>query len=150
MKLLIKKLDDFEDKYQVYGRIVGIKRLLDDLRVTVAKLAIVLQKAKQIQDFGPTSGIKALMLLYPFVKSRRVVLTDSEDEAAENSSKQGRNLQKDESEVFKTPKQGKSSGEIDISPQGLEVAETLAEALSQIKTKRRNVKSRVRRRLNID
>ncbi|GKC37049.1 hypothetical protein Tco_1049433, partial [Tanacetum coccineum] len=52
---------------------------------------------------------------------------DSEDEAAKNSSKQGRNLQKDESKAFETPKQGKSSGEIDISPQGLEAAETLAE-----------------------
>ncbi|GJU11940.1 hypothetical protein Tco_1134336 [Tanacetum coccineum] len=59
----------------------------------------------------------------------------------------GRNLQKDETEVFETPKQGKSSEETDISPQGLEAAETLAEALSQIKTKRRNVKSGVRRRL---
>ncbi|GJZ77478.1 putative ribonuclease H-like domain-containing protein [Tanacetum coccineum] len=62
----------------------------------------------------------------------------------------GRNLQKDESEVFETPKQGKSSGEIDISPQGLEAAETLAEALSQIKTKRRNVKTGVRRRLDAE
>ncbi|GJV18025.1 hypothetical protein Tco_1363348 [Tanacetum coccineum] len=90
------------------------------------------------------------MLLYHFVKSRRVVLTDSEDEAAENSSKQGRNLQKDELEVFETPKQGKSSGETYISPQGLEAAETLAEALSQIKTKRRNVKTGVRRRLDAE
>ncbi|GKC53272.1 hypothetical protein Tco_1076017, partial [Tanacetum coccineum] len=32
--LLMKKLDDFEDKYQVYGRIVGIKSLLE---VTVVK-----------------------------------------------------------------------------------------------------------------
>ncbi|GJR20692.1 hypothetical protein Tco_0969219 [Tanacetum coccineum] len=56
------------------------------------------------------------------VKSRRVVLTDSEDGAAENSSKQGRNLQKHESEVFETPKQGKSSGEIDISPQDIKSA----------------------------
>ncbi|GKA23026.1 hypothetical protein Tco_0708988 [Tanacetum coccineum] len=53
-------------------------------------------------------------------KSRRVALTDLEDEDTENSSKQGRNLQKDESEVFETPKQGKSLGETDISPQGLE------------------------------
>ncbi|GJW11361.1 hypothetical protein Tco_1577188 [Tanacetum coccineum] len=43
---------------------------------------------------------------------------------------EGRNLQKDELEVFETPKQGKSSGETDISPQGLEAAETLAEALN--------------------
>ncbi|GKA28250.1 ribonuclease H-like domain-containing protein [Tanacetum coccineum] len=63
---------------------------------------------------------------------RRRGSLDSEDEAAENSSKQGRNLQKDESEVFETPKQGKSSGETDISPQGLEAAETLAEALNVI------------------
>ncbi|GKG10154.1 hypothetical protein Tco_0338900, partial [Tanacetum coccineum] len=84
------------------------------------------------------------------VKGRRVVLTDSEDEAAENSSKQGRNLQKDESEVFETPKPGKSSGETDISHQGLEAAETLAEVLSQIKTKRRNVKTGVRRILDAE
>ncbi|GKA51700.1 hypothetical protein Tco_1071395 [Tanacetum coccineum] len=38
MKLLMKKLDYFEDKYQVWGRIVGIKRLLDDLRVTAAQV----------------------------------------------------------------------------------------------------------------
>ncbi|GJS85514.1 reverse transcriptase domain-containing protein [Tanacetum coccineum] len=63
---------------------------------------------------------------------------------------EGRNLQKDESEVFETPKQGKSSGETDISPQGLEAAKTLAEALSQIKTKRRNVKTGVRRRLDAE
>ncbi|GKB31607.1 hypothetical protein Tco_0871008 [Tanacetum coccineum] len=65
-------------------------------------------------------------------QERRRGSLDSEDEAAENSSKQGRNLQKDESEVFETPKQGKSSGETDISPQGLEAAETLAEALNVI------------------
>ncbi|GKE73361.1 hypothetical protein Tco_1535402, partial [Tanacetum coccineum] len=39
-------------------------------------------------------------------------------------------------------------GETYISPQGLKVAETLAEALSQIKTKRRYVKTGVRRRLD--
>ncbi|GKC88399.1 hypothetical protein Tco_1149048, partial [Tanacetum coccineum] len=41
-------------------------------------------------------------------------------------------------------------GETDISPQGLESAETLAEVLSQIKTKRRNVKTGVRRRLDAE
>ncbi|GJZ94849.1 putative ribonuclease H-like domain-containing protein [Tanacetum coccineum] len=40
--------------------------------------------------------------------------------------------------------------EADISPQGLEAAETLAEVLSQIKTKRRNVKTGVRRRLDAE
>ncbi|GKB40254.1 hypothetical protein Tco_0885196, partial [Tanacetum coccineum] len=37
-----------------------------------------------------------------------------------------------------------------ISPQGLEAPETLAEALSQIKTKRKNVKTGVRRRLDAE
>ncbi|GJV12536.1 hypothetical protein Tco_1354077 [Tanacetum coccineum] len=64
--------------------------------------------------------------------------------------KMEKDLQKDESEVFETPKQGKSSRETYISPQGLEAAETLAEALSQIKTKRRNVKTGVRRRLDAE
>ncbi|GKA79162.1 hypothetical protein Tco_0785758 [Tanacetum coccineum] len=41
--LLMKKLDDFEDKYQVKGRIVRIKRLLDDLRVTAAKVFLGLK-----------------------------------------------------------------------------------------------------------
>ncbi|GKF95519.1 hypothetical protein Tco_0288254, partial [Tanacetum coccineum] len=62
------------------------------------------------------------------LKRRHVVLPDSEDEDAKISSKQGRNLQeegldemvrntmKDKSEVFKTPTQGKTSGEEDISP----------------------------------
>ncbi|GJQ89287.1 retrovirus-related pol polyprotein from transposon TNT 1-94 [Tanacetum coccineum] len=42
------------------------------------------------------------------------------------------------------------SGETYISPQGLEAAETLAEVPSQIKTKRRNVKTGVRRRLDAE
>ncbi|GKF21188.1 hypothetical protein Tco_0069826 [Tanacetum coccineum] len=44
MKLLMKKHSDFEDKYQVWGRIVGIKRLLVDLRVTAAKLMLLMYK----------------------------------------------------------------------------------------------------------
>ncbi|GJQ95166.1 hypothetical protein Tco_0006305 [Tanacetum coccineum] len=41
MKLLMKKLEDFEDNYQVYGRIVGIKSLLE---VTTVKLVLLVQK----------------------------------------------------------------------------------------------------------
>ncbi|GJT99721.1 hypothetical protein Tco_1110060 [Tanacetum coccineum] len=41
--LLMKKLDDFEDKYQVSGRVVRIKRLHDDLRVTAAQLVLLVQ-----------------------------------------------------------------------------------------------------------
>ncbi|GJS27773.1 hypothetical protein Tco_0488393 [Tanacetum coccineum] len=44
----------------------------------------------------------------------------------------------------------KSLRETNISPQGLEAVETLAEVLSQIKTKRRNVKTGVRRRLDAE
>ncbi|GKD58614.1 hypothetical protein Tco_1296123 [Tanacetum coccineum] len=35
-------------KYQVYGRIVGIKRLLDDLRVTAAKVCVTAAKHKLV------------------------------------------------------------------------------------------------------
>ncbi|GKA14525.1 hypothetical protein Tco_0694171 [Tanacetum coccineum] len=109
-----------------------------------------LKQTKQTIGNAIVKLVKKVKKMEKVQKSRRVVLTDSEDEAAENSSKQGRNLQKDESEVFETPKQGKSSGETDISPQGLEAVETLAEVLSQIKTKRRNVKTGVRRRLDAE
>ncbi|GKB01482.1 hypothetical protein Tco_0829526 [Tanacetum coccineum] len=86
-----------------------------------------------------------------------------EDEDAENSSKQGRNLQeegldemvrsimKDKSEDFETPTQGKTSGEADISPEGLEAAETLAKVLTQrTKTYTRKVKTGLRRKLDAD
>ncbi|GJS23819.1 hypothetical protein Tco_0452451 [Tanacetum coccineum] len=43
-RLLMKKLNDFEDKYQVLGRIgFGIKRHHDDLRVTAAQLVLLVQ-----------------------------------------------------------------------------------------------------------
>ncbi|GKD23000.1 hypothetical protein Tco_1224703 [Tanacetum coccineum] len=97
------------------------------------------------------------------LKMRHVVLTDSKDEDAENSSKQGRNLQeegldkmvrsivKDKSEDFETPTQGKTLGEADISPEGLEVAETLAKVLTQrTKTYTRKVKTGLRRKLDAD
>ncbi|GJV61824.1 hypothetical protein Tco_1467924 [Tanacetum coccineum] len=68
----------------------------------------------------------------------------------ECNSEVGEKIYKRRIRSFETPKQGKSSGETDISPQGLEAAETLAEVLSQIKTKRRNVKTGVRRRLDAE
>nr|GEU99645.1 hypothetical protein [Tanacetum cinerariifolium] len=43
-KLLIKKLKDSESEHQVLGRIVGIKRLHDDIRVTAA------QKLRPLRD----------------------------------------------------------------------------------------------------
>ncbi|GKB05181.1 hypothetical protein Tco_0833376 [Tanacetum coccineum] len=50
LQLLMKKLDDFEDKYQVYGRIVGIKRLLDDLRVTAAQVCVTTASTKIMKN----------------------------------------------------------------------------------------------------
>ncbi|GKC10541.1 hypothetical protein Tco_1007323 [Tanacetum coccineum] len=97
------------------------------------------------------------------LKRRHVVLTDSEDKDAENSSKQGRNLQeegldemvrsimKDKSEVFETPTQGKTSREADISLEGLEAAETLAKVLTQrTKTYTRKVKTGLKRKLDAE
>ncbi|GJZ17409.1 putative ribonuclease H-like domain-containing protein [Tanacetum coccineum] len=125
-------------------------QLVPQLMTRIDSLEKDLKQTKQTMGNAIVKLVKKVKKMEKVVKSRRVVLTDSEDEGAENSSKQGRNLQKDESEVFETPKQGKSSGETDISPQGLEAAETLAEVLSQIKTKRRNVKTGVRRRLDAE
>ncbi|GJW66718.1 hypothetical protein Tco_0121142 [Tanacetum coccineum] len=107
-------------------------QLVPQLMTRIESLEKDLKQTKQTMGHANSEGWlkKESKKMEKVVKSRRVVLTDSEDEAAENSSKQGRNLQKDESEVFETPKQGKSSGETDISPQGLEAAETLAEALN--------------------
>ncbi|GJV60918.1 putative reverse transcriptase domain-containing protein [Tanacetum coccineum] len=97
------------------------------------------------------------------LKRRHVVLTDSEDEDAENSSKQGRNLQeegldkmvrsiiKDKSKYFETLTQGKTLGEADISLEGLEVVETLAKVLTRrTKTYTRKVKTGLRRKLDAD
>ncbi|GJU07493.1 hypothetical protein Tco_1123923 [Tanacetum coccineum] len=83
------------------------------------------------QEHGGTKHVKLVKKVKKMeavLKRRHVVLTDSEDEDAENSSKQGRNLQKEgldemvrsimkkKSEEFETPTQGKTSGEEDISP----------------------------------
>ncbi|GKA66241.1 hypothetical protein Tco_0766049 [Tanacetum coccineum] len=125
-------------------------QLVPQLMTRIDSLEKDLKQTKQTLRNAIVKLVKKVKKMKKVVKSRRVVLTDSEDEGAKNSSKQGRNLQKDESEVFETPKQGKSLGETDISPQGLEAAETLAEVLSQIKTKRRNVKTGVRRRLDAE
>ncbi|GKC65658.1 hypothetical protein Tco_1098256 [Tanacetum coccineum] len=105
-------------------------QLVLQLMTSIESLEKDLKQTKQTMGNAIVKLVKKVKKLEKVVKGRRVVLTDSEDEVAENSSKQGRNLQKDESEVFETPKQGKSSGESDISPQGLEAAKTLAEVLS--------------------
>ncbi|GJV45591.1 hypothetical protein Tco_1430127 [Tanacetum coccineum] len=107
--------------------------LVDDLFQLVPQLMTRISLEKDLKQTKQTMGNAIVKLVNKVKKMEK-----------------GRNLQKDKSEVFETPKQGKSSGETDISPQGLEAVETLAEALSQIKTKRRNVKTGVRRRLDAE
>ncbi|GJT29974.1 hypothetical protein Tco_0910249 [Tanacetum coccineum] len=87
--------------------------------------------------------VKRVKKMEDVLKRRHLVLHDSEDEDAEISSKQGRNLQEEgldemvrnmmkyKSEVFKTPTQSKTSGEEDISPTTLEAAKTLSKVASQ-------------------
>ncbi|GJU82252.1 putative ribonuclease H-like domain-containing protein [Tanacetum coccineum] len=97
-------------------------QLVPQLMTRIKSLEKDLKQTKQTMGNVIVKLVKKVKKMEKVVKSRRVVLTDSEDDDAKNSSKQGRNLQKDESEVFETPKQGKSSGEIDISPQDIKSA----------------------------
>ncbi|GJV97250.1 hypothetical protein Tco_1548827 [Tanacetum coccineum] len=61
MKLSMKKLD-FEDKYQVYGRIVGIKSLLE---VTAAKVRVTAAKQNlEDHDLG-ASRLELLASIQP-------------------------------------------------------------------------------------
>ncbi|GJZ14277.1 hypothetical protein Tco_0549507 [Tanacetum coccineum] len=93
-------------------------QLVLQLMTRIESLEKDLKQTKQTMGNVIVKLVKKVKKMEKVVKSRRVVLTDSEDEAAENSSKQGRNLQKDESEVFETPKQGKFLGETDIISSG--------------------------------
>ncbi|GJS83177.1 hypothetical protein Tco_0749718 [Tanacetum coccineum] len=124
--------------------------IVDDLLQLVPKLIIKVDSLEtELKQTKLTMGkalvklVKKVKKMEDVLKRRHVVLPDSEDEDAEISSKQGRNLQeegldemvrnmmKDKSEVFKTPTQGKTSGEEDISPTTLEAAKTLSKVASQ-------------------
>ncbi|GKA12496.1 hypothetical protein Tco_0692042 [Tanacetum coccineum] len=123
-----------EDLLQLFlaliTRIDALETELKETKTTMGKAIVkLIKKVKKMKDI---------------LKRRRVVLPDSEDEEVSNSSKQGRNLQKDKSEGYETPKEGTTTGDMDISPQGLEAAETL----SQIKNKRRTDKTKEKRRLD--
>ncbi|GJY07018.1 hypothetical protein Tco_0374072 [Tanacetum coccineum] len=54
MELLMDKLDDFGDKYQVYGRIVGIKSLFNAASITAAHI-----KVNAAQLFNAAEGVNA-------------------------------------------------------------------------------------------
>ncbi|GJX09164.1 hypothetical protein Tco_0199023 [Tanacetum coccineum] len=143
---------------------------VDDLLQLVPKLITKVDSLEtKLKQTNLTMGhaivklVKKVKKMEAVLKRRHVVLPDSEDEDAANSSKQGRNLQeegldemvrnimKDKLEVFDTPTQGKTSGEADISPKGLEAAETLAKVFTQrTKTYTRKVKIGLRRKLDAD
>ncbi|GJW58935.1 hypothetical protein Tco_0105666 [Tanacetum coccineum] len=118
-------------------------QLVPKLITKVDSLETELKQTKLTMGKALVKLVKKVKKMEDVLKRRHVVLPDSEDEDAEISSKQGRNLQeegldemvrnmmKDKSEVFKTPTQGKTSGEEDISPTTLEAAKTLSKVASQ-------------------
>ncbi|GKF13982.1 hypothetical protein Tco_0055444, partial [Tanacetum coccineum] len=75
--------------------------------------------------FVITAGIKVITAgQYMCAKNGRNLQEEGLDEMV-------RNMMKDKSKVFKTPTQGKTSGEEDISPTTLEAAKTLSKVASQ-------------------
>ncbi|GJX04586.1 hypothetical protein Tco_0190502 [Tanacetum coccineum] len=94
---------------------------VDDLLQLVPKLIIKVDSLEtELKQTKLTMG-KALVKL---VKKGRNLQEEGLDEMV-------RNMMKDKSEVFKTPTQGKTSGEEDISPTTLEAAKTLSKVASQ-------------------
>ncbi|GJR27914.1 hypothetical protein Tco_1104146 [Tanacetum coccineum] len=101
---------------------------VDDLLHLVPKLITKVDSLeKELQQTKLTMGkaivklVKKVKKMEVVLKKRHVVLTDSKDEDAKNSSKQGWNLQE---EGLDEMVRG-----ADISPEGLEAAETLAKEL---------------------
>ncbi|GKB39587.1 hypothetical protein Tco_0884529 [Tanacetum coccineum] len=118
-------------------------QLVPKLITKVDSLETILKQTKLTMGKALVKLVKKVQKMEDVLKRRHVVLPDSEDEDAKISSKQGRNLQeegldeivrnmmKDKLKVFKTPTQGKTLGEEDISPTTLEVAKTLSKVASQ-------------------
>ncbi|GJS42540.1 ribonuclease H-like domain-containing protein [Tanacetum coccineum] len=105
------------------------KELKENKHTTTAIIVKLVKKVKKLE-----ARVK-----YGNLPNRKMVLSDPESEYAANSSKHGRNL--GEEDIFETPK-GKDSGEADISPSGLQAAETLVQVASQnTKTYTRRVES---------
>nr|GEX06091.1 hypothetical protein [Tanacetum cinerariifolium] len=62
-KLLIKKLKDSNGKHQVYGRIVGIKRLYDDVRFTTAQNEEIIVSSQYCLCSVSVSGVQGYYYL---------------------------------------------------------------------------------------
>ncbi|GJS85062.1 hypothetical protein Tco_0751603 [Tanacetum coccineum] len=104
----------------------------------VDALETELKQSKETMGKAIIKLVKKVKKLEVALTKRRVVPSESEDEE----------MGKDKSGGYETPKEGTHTGDMDISPQGLEAAETLAETLSQIKSKKRTDKAKERRRLD--
>ncbi|GJV06503.1 ribonuclease H-like domain-containing protein [Tanacetum coccineum] len=92
------------------------KELKENKQTTTVVIVKLVKKVKNLET----------RVKYGNLPNRKMVISDSESEDAANSSKHGRNL--GEEDVFETPK-GKDSREADISPSGLQAAETLVQGL---------------------
>ncbi|GJY75779.1 hypothetical protein Tco_0480895 [Tanacetum coccineum] len=113
------------------------KELKENKQTTTAVIMKLVKKVKKLETRVKCGNLP----------NRKMVLSDLESENAANSSKQGRNL--GEEAVFETPK-GKDSGEVNISPNGLQAAETLVQVASQkTKTYTRKVKSGLKKKLDV-
>ncbi|GJQ94734.1 hypothetical protein Tco_0005873 [Tanacetum coccineum] len=123
---------------QLVTRIDHLEKELKEHKQTT--FAVIVKLVKRVKK--PETRVK-----YRNLPTRKMVLSDSVNEDAANSSKQGRNL--GEEDVFETHK-GKDSGETDISPSGLQAAETLVQVASQkTKTYTRRVKSGLKKKLDV-
>ncbi|GJR38324.1 hypothetical protein Tco_1214008 [Tanacetum coccineum] len=145
---------------------------LKELMAPVPKLVTRIDNLeKELKETKQTLG-KAVLTLVKKVKSlevalkrksKKVILSESEDEEAENSSKQGRKFQDvdedplvslvrdsmEEKEVdFVTPTKVSASGEAqkeDVSPTILEAAQTLSQVASQrVSTYKRRARSSIK------
>ncbi|GKE32777.1 ribonuclease H-like domain-containing protein [Tanacetum coccineum] len=75
------------DTLSVLGKFDSLEKELKQTKLTMGKAIVKL--------------VKKVKKMEVVLKRRHVVLTDSEDEDAENSSKQGRNLQEEDLDLFK-------------------------------------------------
>ncbi|GJS67534.1 ribonuclease H-like domain-containing protein [Tanacetum coccineum] len=143
-----KDLVGYSSWLQRMKLVASLRTLLDKLKTI---LITGLKSLDQIMALSLRIGIclnsVETRVKYGNLPNRKMILSDSESEDATNSSKQGRNL--GEEDVFETPK-GKDSGEADISPSGLQAAETLVQVASQkTKTYTRRVKSGLKKKLDV-
>jgi hypothetical protein len=90
-----------------------LSQLVPQLQNRIQVLERDLKQSKEVMAGAIVKLVKKVKKLENFLIKKKVVLSDSEEEAdEENSSKQGRNLNEAE---LKTPTPPKSSGETNIN-----------------------------------